>query len=132
MPDLVTISLPVADRRRSHDFYRRALDLQTIGEVVEDGLPEPLQFFVNPGLRLMLIPDDGFGFVVAPRAPVMGGPVECLLSFNVQTPADVLALKGKWIAAGGSILSEPSQKDWGFNGVFADPDNHLWEILAGH
>ena len=130
MPDLVTISLPVADRRRSHDFYRSTLDLQIVGEVMEDGLPEPLQFTVNPGLRLMLVPDDGFGFVVAPRKPALGGPVECLLSFSVQTPAEVVALKEKWMAAGGSIPGEPSQKPWGFNGVFADPDNHLWMILA--
>jgi len=130
MTDLITLSLPVADRRRSHDFYRQALGFQTFGELREDGLPEPLQFTINPGLRLMLVPDDGFGFVVAPRAPVMGGPVECLLSLSMQTPDEVVALRDKWVAAGGSILSEPSQKPWGFNGVFADPDNHLWMILV--
>lgn len=130
MTELVTISLPVADRHKSHDFYRRALDLQTIGALLEDGLPEPLQFSVNPGLRLMLVPDDGFGFVVAPRKPALGGPVECLLSLSVQTPDDVRALKDKWVAAGGSVLSEPSQKPWGFSGVFADPDGHLWMIRA--
>ncbi|WFE74000.1 VOC family protein [Roseinatronobacter sp. S2] len=130
MTDLVTISLPVADRRRSHDFYRHALDLQTVGDLLEDDLPEPLQFCVNQGLRLMLVPDDGFGFVIAPRKPALGGPVECLLSISVQTQADVRALRDKWVAAGGSILSEPSQKPWGFNGVFADPDDHLWMILA--
>lgn len=130
MTDLVTISLPVADRSRSHDFYRQALGLQTFGELREDGMPEPLQFAINAGLHLMLVPDDGFGFVIAPRKPALSGPVECLLSFSVPSPAEVVALKDKWIAAGGSILSEPSQKPWGFNGVFADPDNHLWMILA--
>lgn len=50
----VIVSLPIADRRVSHDFYRAALGLAAVGEVAEDGLPEPLQFEVNEGLRLML------------------------------------------------------------------------------
>ena len=35
--------LPIADRRRSMDFYSAAFDFETIGELAEDGIPEPLQ-----------------------------------------------------------------------------------------
>ena len=126
----LTVSLPIADRRRSHDFYRGVLDLGTIGELGSDGLPEPLQFSVNPGVRLMLIPDDGFGFVVAPRMPELGEQAECLLCLDMPSAANVLALGDKWIKAGGSIVSAPSQKDWGFTGLFADPDGHLWIFTA--
>ncbi|MCC5969114.1 MAG: hypothetical protein JJU15_04140 [Pararhodobacter sp.] len=126
----ITISLPVADRRRAHDFYRNVLDLQTIGALQADGMPEPLQFLINSGVRLMLVPDDGFGFVVAPRVPELGDQAETLLCIDQPTSADVLALREKWIAADGQIVSEPAQKAWGFTGIFGDPDGHLWMIRA--
>ncbi|MEV5710649.1 hypothetical protein [Actinoallomurus sp. NPDC052274] len=37
----LVIGMPVADRRRSHTFYREALGLEPVGEPAEDGVPEP-------------------------------------------------------------------------------------------
>jgi uncharacterized protein len=42
------VALPTADRRVAHDFYRAAFDLQPVGELADDGLPEPLQFVLAP------------------------------------------------------------------------------------
>ena len=58
------ISLPVADRVRAHAFYRDGLGLDAIGELADDGVPEPLMFVLNPMSRLMLVPTDGFGWVI--------------------------------------------------------------------
>jgi predicted lactoylglutathione lyase len=33
-------------------------------------------------------------------------------------------------AAGARIVSEPEQKPWGYTATFADPDHHLWEVIA--
>ncbi len=60
----ITVSLPIEDRLASHDFYRIALGLNPIGEPAEDGIPEPLQFEINMGLRLMLIPTEGFSWII--------------------------------------------------------------------
>ena len=62
--DEVLISLPVADRVRAHAFYRDGLGLDAIGELADDGVPEPLLFVLNPMSRLMLVPTGGFGWVI--------------------------------------------------------------------
>ena len=53
-------SLPIADRQTSFAFYREALGLElgldVVGQPAEDGVPEPLQFALNDGTRLMLVP----------------------------------------------------------------------------
>ena len=48
----IVIGLPTADRQRSFHFYATALGLEPIGDLAEDGFPEPLQFVLNDGARL--------------------------------------------------------------------------------
>lgn len=40
----IIVSLPIADRRTSFTFYGEGLGLDAIGELADDGVPEPLQF----------------------------------------------------------------------------------------
>lgn len=124
------ISLPIADRATSYRFYRDGLGLDAEGEVADDGLPEPLQFVVNDGLRLMLIPTGGFGWVIGGHEVAERGKSECLLSLSVATPADADAIVGRARAAGGEVLTEPATQPWGYAGLFADPDGHLWMVSA--
>jgi len=49
---MIVVSLPVADRRIAHAFYRDALGLEAIGAPASDGVPEPLQFALAEGVRL--------------------------------------------------------------------------------
>lgn len=56
----MVVALPTEDRQRSFNFYAEGLGLEPIGETAEDGIPEPLQFVLNQGVRLMLIPTGGF------------------------------------------------------------------------
>ena len=52
----IVLSLPIADRRASFRFYAEVLGLDAVGEPAGDGLPGPLQFIVNEGVRLVLVP----------------------------------------------------------------------------
>jgi hypothetical protein len=54
------------NRQVSHAFYT-ALGFVTVGELGDDGPPEPLQFEISVGLRVMLIPTRGFGWVIGDR-----------------------------------------------------------------
>jgi len=48
---------------------------------------------------------------------------------NVASEAEVDALLAKAEAAGAQILKQAAKTFWGgYNGYFADPDGHLWEI----
>jgi predicted lactoylglutathione lyase len=126
----VTVALPIADRHRSFAFYREALGLEAVGPIADDGIPEPLQFAVNDGLRLMLVPSGGFGWTVGERPVAEPGTSECLLGLAVGTDGEVDAAIEQARAAGAKVTVEPTQKPWGYVANFADPDGHLWMVTA--
>jgi uncharacterized protein len=133
MPDdvsAIVVSLPVADRPVSSTFYRAFLDRSPLGEPQEDGEPEPLQFLVNDGLRLMLIPRGGFGWVVGDAQVASAGTVEVLLSREAPSEAAVRQLTDTAVSAGGSVVVPPGQQPWGYVAVVADPDGHLWQVIV--
>ena len=74
--DRATVCLPIADRSVSHTFYT-ALGFSAFGDPADDGLPEPLQFQISGGLRLMLIPRGGFGWMIGGRKRSPKGTHEC-------------------------------------------------------
>lgn len=126
----VIVCLPTADRRISFDFYRDALELEPIGELADDGLPEPLQFVVNDGLRIMLIPADGFGWITGEHDVAAPGSSECVLTISATGEAGVDEIFGRARRAGAEIVAEPGNQDWGYTGAFADPDRHVWMVTA--
>lgn len=126
----VIVGLPIADRRTSFEFYGAGLGLLAVGEIAEDGLPEPLQFELNDGLRLMLVPREGFGWVLGNRAVAPKDHSECFISLTVGSESAVDELVSKAVKAGGELVDEPGQKPWGYVGVFADLDGHVWQISA--
>ncbi len=126
----IIISLPIADRLTSHDFYRTALGLNPIGEPAEDGIPEPLQFEINQGLRLMLIPTEGFSWVIGENEVASPGISECILSIEAVSDPEVDEIVRRALNAGANIISEPSKQDLGYTGMFSDPDGHIWEVIS--
>jgi predicted lactoylglutathione lyase len=125
------ISLPIADRPRAHAFYRDGFGLEAVGEVADDGIPEPLVFVLNAATRLMLIPAGGFGWVIGGRSVVAAAAAsECLLGITVATDADVDEVVERARAAGATVESEPASQPWGYAATFADVDGHLWTVTS--
>jgi predicted lactoylglutathione lyase len=125
-----TISLATADRSRSLMFYRDGLGLEAFGPLADDGVPEPLQLRLASSVSLMLIPTGGFGWVAGEHRVAPPGANECVLSIYVRDEDAVKARYESALAAGGTAVSEPSQREWGaFAAQVADPDGHLWMIL---
>ena len=127
---MIVVCLPVADRRRAHAFYRDALGLEAIGAPASDGVPEPLQFALAEGVRLMLIPTGGFGWVVGDRDVAPPEQSECLLSRSAEDDAEVRVVIDKALAAGAEPVTAPGRQPWGYAGAFADPDGHVWMVTA--
>jgi len=126
----VVVSLPVADRPTSSASYRAFLGQSPPGEAQDDGEPEPLQFLVNEGLRLMLIPRDGFAWVVGDHEVASRGTVELVLSREVPSEAAVGELTDVAASRGGAVIVAPGGQPWGYVALVADPDGHLWQIIA--
>jgi uncharacterized protein len=127
----VIVGLPIADRRTSYAFYGEGLGFDAVGEVADDGLPEPLQFVLAVGVRLMLIPTEGFGWVIGDREVAARGHNECVFSLPAGSEAEVDALVERAVRAGAEIVTPPGSKPWGYTGAFADPDGHVWQVTAG-
>ena len=126
----VIVSLPIADRRTSFAFYGDGLGFDAIGEATDDGVPEPLQFALNDGVRLMLIPTVGFGWVIGDREVAPRGQSECIFTIRAETEADVHQLVERAHEAGGEVVTQPGQQPWGYAGAFADPDGHVWMVTS--
>src|SRR5258708_19383031 len=87
----VIVCLPIADRQTSFTFYRDGLDFLPIGEVADDGVPEPLQFVLNDGVRLMLIPTGGFGWVIGDREVATPGSSEDRKSTRLNSSHQIIS-----------------------------------------
>ena len=126
----IIVCLPTADRRTSFEFYRSGLGFEPIGELADDGVPEPLQFVMNDGVRIMLIPTGGFGWVAGGRDVAPGGSSECVISINARDDAGVDEVLERARRAGATIITERGPQTWGYSGAFADPDGHVWMVSS--
>lgn len=129
-PPTVVVSLPVRHRPATMAFYARAFGWQPLGEPEDDGVPEPLQYRLDERTRLMFIPTGGFGWVLPGRQIAPDGVSECLLGLTLPARQNVVETIEAMRAAGGDVLSEPAQQQWGFTGVATDLDGHAWQILT--
>lgn len=123
-----SIALPIADRERSYRFYRD-LGMDTPGVEAEDGVPEPLVVDVH-GFSVILVPTDGFRYVLNGRAVSPSSASECILSVELADPSDVDTWHRAALRAGGTSISPPEVRPWGYTAVVADPDGHAWEATA--
>lgn len=89
---------------------------------------EPLQFEISVGLRVMLIPTIGFGWVIGGRKRSPRGAHECLIVIGLATDTEVDELMRRAHDAGARIVIEPGNQKWGYAGAFADPDGHMWQV----
>jgi predicted lactoylglutathione lyase len=127
---LIHMCLPVADRRQALEFYSSTFGFTPVGALGDDGIPEPLQFRLGEGTLLMLIPEGGFGWVLGDRPTSRPGTSECLLSITLSGVDEVDALAASIGSAGGTVLTAPRAQDWGYTALCADPDGHVWQLVA--
>ena len=118
------LTLAVADVAASRSFF-------------VDGLGWRASLFV-PGEVLMLAVADrvvlslwdrrGFEEEVGPIA-TGGGLAPITLAHNVATPAEVDEVLEEAVAAGATLRSPGTQREWGgYSGYFLDPDGYAWEV----
>ncbi|MCH8571413.1 VOC family protein [Nesterenkonia sp. AY15] len=131
MPQPFTITLPIADRRRSHTFYQDGLGLDPVGDVAQDGLPEPLQFRLLGEAYLCLVPTEAFDWVLGPRELSPAEHSECLLGIALADAQQVTAMTERLVTGGGTVLTPPTHQPWGFESLVADPDGHAWQLYVG-
>jgi uncharacterized protein len=123
----VIVSLPTTDLRSAYRFYREVGFRPAAGEGEE--MPEPVEFVLNDGVNLMVIPKGGFGWVAAGNEVAPKGVSECILSISADTEAEVEALMNRVRAAGGEVAADPAKESWGYSATFKDLDGHVWMVV---
>ena len=114
-------------------------DLETSIRFYESGLKFPRQpfdsekiafFKLYSGQILALFPIGELAEdACLPNTPSNGGFRGMTLAHNVEAEEDVEKLLEEAKAAGGTILKEAQEPEWGgLSGYFADPDGHAWEV----
>jgi len=91
-PRITLITLGVDDLQRAVRFYRDGLGFEPVGEPAGDGVPEPLQFTLNDGLRVMLVPTGGFDRITGDHDTAPNGCSECVLTVATNTDEGVQQL----------------------------------------
>jgi hypothetical protein len=86
-------------------------------------------FEMQPGLVFALWPRASLardaGIVESPRSPT-----ELSIGHNVRTRDEVDAVLEQARQAGARIVKPAQDTFWGgYAGYFADPDDHLWEVV---
>jgi catechol 2,3-dioxygenase-like lactoylglutathione lyase family enzyme len=118
------LTLGVAEVARATAFY------QALGWPLSSAsISGDVSFFKLSNTVLALWGQDD----LAVEASASPGPVSpfrgVALAINVDSPDEVEAALAAAVAAGGELRTPGHPTDWGgYNGYFADPDGHLWEV----
>lgn len=73
---------------------------------------EPLQFQINDGVRLVLIPTGGFGWMVGNREVASSSQSEAFISISADGESGVDDLVAKAQEAGATLVTPPAQQPW--------------------
>ena len=123
MPAITLITLGVADVAKATAFY------ESLGFVKSaTASQDEVSFFRAGGVVLALWGreaqrDD------ANAGALWNGNGGMVVAQNVASEAEVDAAMARAVASGARILKPASTTFWGgYDGYFADPDGHIWEI----
>lgn len=121
-PRLSIVTLGVGDLDRAARFYA-AMGLQR-----HQGIADGVAFFQMGGIILSLFPRSELA-KDAGIDPDGSGFAGIALAYNTRSEAEVDAVLGQAVAAGGTIVRPAGRAFWGGRtGYFADSEGHLWEV----
>lgn len=124
MPATLTlITLTVADIAKATEFYQRLGFVKS-----KSASKESVSFFKAGGVVLTLW-GRAAQIEDAQAQALWNGNGGIAVARNVASEAEVDAAMANAEAAGAKILKQAAKAFWGgYNGYFADPDGHVWEI----
>jgi len=129
-PRVTVITLGVDDLAKAVAFYRDGLGWPTQGIIGKEFAHGAIAFFdLQPGLQLALWARDDIAYD-AGLAKAPHSSTELILGHNVNSAQDVDAAMARARQAGAKIIKNAGKTFWGgYDGYFADPDGHVWEVL---
>lgn len=122
MPHISLVTLGVTDIAKATAFYER------LGFARSGASQESVSFFTAGAVVLGLWSREE-QCADANAGQVWTGNGGMVVAMNCATEAEVDAMLDKAKAAGAMLLKPAAKVCWGgYNGYFADPDGHIWEV----
>jgi catechol 2,3-dioxygenase-like lactoylglutathione lyase family enzyme len=118
MPDINYILLPVADPLASADLYGDLLGAEPV-----ERAPGFVLYVQSNGLKLGL-------WKKTEMRPTPGSPGGVEISFSLPDRAAVDRAYADWTSHGLEVLQQPTDMDFGYTFVVADPDGHRLRPFA--
>jgi predicted lactoylglutathione lyase len=117
------ITLAVADVAKSTSFYEQ------LGFVLSKGTSQTEVSFFQAGPLVLALWGRDEQIKDAGAGGMWTGNGGIVIAQNVGSEAKVDAIMSRAESAGARILKPATKTFWGgYNGYFADPDGHVWEI----
>jgi uncharacterized protein len=123
---LSTIMLGVEDLNRSKTFYAEGL-----GCPIANDYPHFVSFDLGGGSSSLALYPREAAAQDAGVSPEGSGFRGVSFHYIVDSSDAVDEIMGKAVAAGGSIVKEAAEAQWGgYFGYFSDPDGYLWKVAT--
>lgn len=119
------VTLGVADLDRATRFY------QALGWPLSSGsVPGDVSFFRTAGGLLALWGAKDLAADLGLPQQATAGFRATAVAMNLDSPAQVDEALSGVAAAGGKVMVPGRKTTWGgYQGYFADPDGHIWEVV---
>jgi uncharacterized protein len=124
----IWINLPVKDIVKSRDFFTK------IGFPIHPGHKDSNEsvglMIGEKNVMVMLFPESTFKKFTKNELSNTTQATEVLFSIDAESREEVDELIKKAIQAGGTVFSEPGERDgWMYGAGFSDLDGHRWNVL---
>jgi len=125
-PSISIITIGVDDLERAFAFYRALFDIED--DQIGAGEDHVAFFFPN-GFSFVLFPRDQIARTAGKDVAVAGTP-GFVLSHQAGSPAEVDDILRRVLVAGGAIVTDGTQSEWGYSAYFEDSEGNIWELMA--
>ena len=125
MPTMIFVNLPVADLRRSIDFYKAIGGEQNMQ--FSDETAACMVF--SDAIHVMLLTHDKYRQFTAKRIADAHQTSQVLLALSADSRAGVDEITDNALAAGGRETRPVQDMGMMYSRSFEDPDGHVWEPM---
>lgn len=125
MSRMIFVNLPVADLRRSVDFWT-GLGFTFNPQLSDDNAA---CMVLSDSACVMLLTEKFFSTFTTKDLVDTGRHTETILALSAQSRDEVDALTQRALATGAAPSNQPQDEGFLYGRSFQDPDGHLWEVL---
>jgi hypothetical protein len=125
MANQIFVNLPVADLRRSMDFFRH-LGFRFNRQFTDE---QAACLEIGPNIYAMLLVHERFADFTQKPISDANEVTKVLIAIDADSRAEVDEMIRKTAEAGGHIYADPQDHGWMYGHSFADPDGHQWEVI---